>query len=86
MKSWDWSYEVRLEEGWGVILKQNNNWILKATGGMALGRERFREEEPGVDPQGDTAGGEARINVDGLAAVSLDFFASRARSATSRPR
>ena len=68
--------ELRSQAGGGVgrYLKQSNHWILKATGGMALGRERFREDAPGIDPQGDTAGGEARINLDGLAVLSLDFF------------
>ena len=47
--------------GVGRYLKQTNHWILKATGGMGLGRERFREDE-------------ARVNVEGLAALQLDYF------------
>ncbi len=48
--------------GWGRYLKQSNHWILKATGGLSLVRERFRDT---VDSQ---------VNVEGIAALSLDFF------------
>ncbi len=47
--------------GLGRYLKQSNHWILKATGGMALGRERFRDTE-------------GQVNVEGMGALSLDFF------------
>ena len=47
--------------GLGRYLKQSNHWILKVTGGMAVGRERFRDTE-------------GQVTVDGMAAVSLDFF------------
>ena len=50
--------------GVGRYLKQTNHWILKAKGGMDLGRERFREDE-------------SRVNVEGLAALQLDYFMSR---------
>ncbi len=47
--------------GVGRYLKQTNHWILKTTAGLALGRERFQ-------------GTEGQTNVEGLAAVNLDFF------------
>ena len=55
--------ELRSLGGGGVgrYLKQTNHWILKATGGMALGRERFLDTE-------------GQVSVEGIAALSLDFF------------
>ena len=47
--------------GVGHYLKQTNNWIVKATGGMSLMQERFGEDDP-------------LVNTEGLAAVSIDYF------------
>ncbi len=59
--------------GVGHYLKQTNHWILKTTGGMSLMRERFLEAD-------------SQVNVEGLAALSLDYFRfeGRARDISTR--
>ena len=47
--------------GLGRYLKHNNHWILKATAGMALSQELFKDAE-------------GQTNLEGMAALNLDFF------------
>ncbi len=54
-------------------MKQTNHWILKTTGGLSLMRERFLKAD-------------SQVNVEGLAALSLDYFRfeGRARDISTR--